>query len=282
MDKEKSRELYDQLREHGRNIAPTLVLSREARTAHLESPWLSELRDFLCRTGAWRNHPIDSVELFAASPAPGVEPAAGVPNVIGPSEPVFTSVGFGAKGVRQGRVEYESGICAELRLPSICDALICGMNLSDRTTAPPCNALDPTGGRAALGRPAAGSCLVLDPLPHQALGDTSEQGPRPAFPVTTALGCYDSFCGRDTCATQNCTSHKCLTNTCGINSCGNQMCVGNEAIAEGFWGNELIANADHPFVRELMAHFGRDDHRRLEDEILRFVGHNMFARFSNE
>jgi hypothetical protein len=281
MDKEKSRELYDQLREHGRTIAPTLVLSREARTAHLESPWLSELRDFLCRTGAWRDHPIDSVELFAASPAPGVEPAAGVPNVIGPSEPVFTSVGFGAKGVRQGRVEYESGICAELRLPSICDALICGMNLSDRRAAPPCNALDPTGGRAALGRPAAGACLVLDP-PAPGSGDTSQQGPRPAFPHNIAATCYDAFCSFNGCGEHNCTSHKCDINTCGIVSCTDQGCSQNNSIAEGFWASALIANVDHPFVRELMAYFGGDDRRRLEDEILRFVGHNMFARFSNE
>ena len=103
-----------------------------------------------------------------------------------------------------------------------------------------------------------------------------------------ASTCYDSFCGGDTCLNENCSSHKCNTNSCDGQACDTHLCGTKTSCSTkaahlgGFWENDLMANSEHPFVKELMNYFGAADYRKLEIDILQFVGRNMFARFSNE
>jgi hypothetical protein len=46
-----------------------------------------------------------------AIPAPGVSTSDPLPAVIGCDEPVFTSLGFGMKGTKDGIAEYAHGVC---------------------------------------------------------------------------------------------------------------------------------------------------------------------------
>jgi trehalose 6-phosphate synthase len=87
--------------------------------------WLRDVRDFLMRSGPWKDHPIDSVETFMAVPAPGVSVENPLPAVIGIDEPIFTSLGFGMEGIKDGVVKYTRGICEVLDVDATCDSHIC-------------------------------------------------------------------------------------------------------------------------------------------------------------
>ena len=78
-------------------VKPTLKLSKKALETPLPGGWLSDVRDFLTRSGKWADHPIRSIEHFVSIPAPGVMVDRDLlPNVIGNiKEPVFISLGFG-------------------------------------------------------------------------------------------------------------------------------------------------------------------------------------------
>jgi hypothetical protein len=106
-------------------VRPTLRLSKAALETPLPEGFLSNIRGFLTRSGSWKGHPTDSVEAFMTIPAPGVSIQNPLPSVIGIDEPVFTSLGFGMEGIKDGVVKYATGICEILNSDSQCDAHIC-------------------------------------------------------------------------------------------------------------------------------------------------------------
>lgn len=235
-----------QVASKGARKAPTLKLSREALEAPLDVDWLQDLRDFLTRSGAWRQHPTSSVELYAAAPAPGVDPSPALPTVIGPAEPVFTSLGFGSSGVRDGHAIYDSGVCEKLAFPASCDTLICVAHEASRASE--------------FGAPEPAGCSNLD------------------LDATRKGACYDSFCGGNTCLNQNCTSMKCSTQKCSEQFCSDHLCGTH---SQKLIARDLAASWDHPFVRELRQYFASEDVDRLEVAILGYVGRNMFDGSTN-
>ena len=60
-----------------------------------------------------------------AIPAPGVSIRDPLPSVIGVDEPVFTSLGFGMEGIKDGVAQYTRGICEIHNNNSQCDTYMC-------------------------------------------------------------------------------------------------------------------------------------------------------------
>lgn len=269
----------------GNYSATELRLSHEARTQPLQSEWLTELRDFLTRSGAWRHHPVATVEIFAATPrvmTPGAR-------VIGTDRPIFTSLGYGVDAVEAGRPHYRQGVCVELQVASVCSDLICVSNTSGSVLGPECLVLgsaetegeEPSGGRATTHGTQdrdrtsvddidnAIRCLALDPVMAE----------------NAAGACYDSFCGGESCLTENCKSLKCSTNNCSTQFCGNFVCgtkgsCGDKNVEFDHLLAELEAYVDHPFVRELQ-HFlstGVGDYEALERGLMDMIAANMFSQ----
>jgi hypothetical protein len=78
-----------------RKVSPTLKLSSEALDTPLPKGFLSDLRDFLTRSGKYEGLSISPVEHFLCYPATGVMIEQPVPRAIGPNEPFFVSMGIG-------------------------------------------------------------------------------------------------------------------------------------------------------------------------------------------
>lgn len=217
-------------------VKPTLCLSKKAMENPLPEGLLSDIRDFLSRSGVWENHPIDSVETFMAIPAPGVRIKKPVPSVIGIDEPVFTSLGFGMEGVKDGVAKYTSGVCETLNGDTHCDSYLCITNVTP----------------AVKGR------------------DPNEISSKPA---ATAATCYDSFCGNNDCFENDCSSQKCGDQWCDVHSCSTHAC-GKQSST--LITSELQENWEHPFVKELAQYFGIDMQDRLATAVKHYVGRNMF------
>ena len=120
-------QLLDQLSlgDLDRPVRPTLRLP----SAALETPlpegveWLGQIREFLTRSGPWEDHTTESAEAFLAVPAPGVSvPKA---SVVGIDTPVFTSLGFGFEGVKDGSATYTTGVCEAHNIPYQCGTFVC-------------------------------------------------------------------------------------------------------------------------------------------------------------
>lgn len=217
-------------------VKPNLRLSKEAMETPLPEGLLSDIRDFLSRSGVWENHPIDSVETFMAIPAPGVSMEKPVPSVIGIDEPVFTSLGFGMEGVKNGVAKYTSGVCETLNGDTHCDNYICVTNVTP---------------------------VVKGRNPNDTNSKLS----------VTAATCFDSFCGINDCFKNDCSSQKCNDHWCDDHSCSEHACGKQSSI---FISSELDDNWEHPFVKELAQYFGIDMQDRLASAVKHYVGRNMF------
>jgi hypothetical protein len=219
-----------------RPARPTLQLSKDALETPLADNWLREVRQLLTRSGAWEGHPIDSAEQFLSIPAPGVTVERPVPSVIGIDEPVFTSSGFGAKGVKRGAVMYDRGVCEQLLADAQCEVHMC--------------------------------------LTHETKDVTGREPYGEDIGAISAAACYDSFCGGNTCHAQNCSSLKCSTQTCYEQFCSSHLCGTHKqkvvllTILQEHW--------DHPFVRELAQYFRLDVSPDLVEAIKSYVGRNMY------
>ena len=172
-------------------LEPGLHLSEKALETPLPPGPLSDLRDFLARRGSWKNHPIDSVEMFMAIPAVGVGIEQPVPSVIGIDKPVFTSLGFGTEGIRDGVVKYTNGVCDRMEAETHCDSYLCITHVSR------------IGGRRT---------------------DS-------ASTELAATTCYDSFCGNNDCFNNTCSSQKCGDHWCDVHSCSDHACGKQSSIA---------------------------------------------------
>ena len=90
-------------------VKPTLKLSKKALETPLPPGWLSNIREFLTRTGKWKGHPVRSIEHFIITPAPGV---IAEPRVVGDiKEPAFASLGFGEIIFKEDQLIFTSNIC---------------------------------------------------------------------------------------------------------------------------------------------------------------------------
>jgi hypothetical protein len=219
-------------------VKPTLRLSKAALETPLPEGFLSNIREFLTRSGSWKGHPTDSVEAFMTIPAPGVSIQNPLPSVIGIDEPVFTSLGFGMEGIKDGVVKYATGICEILNSDSQCDAHICITQAAK---------------------------LVKRRRPQ-----STESG---VLSSAAAKTCYDSFCNVNTCGVNKCKSLRCDFQNCTEQTCTEQKCDSHHSIA---LTSELETDWKHPFVQELARYFGVDMRDDLAAAVMHYVGRNMF------
>jgi hypothetical protein len=193
------------LRRLWKPIEPGLHLSEKALETPLPPGTLCDLRDFLTRRGSWKNHPLDSVETFMAIPAVGVSIEQPVPTVIGIDKPVFTSLGFGMAGIKDGVAEYTNGVCATLAAETHCGDYLCITHVSR------------VQGRNPLSQP--------DDI--------------------AAATCYDTFCGNNDCFNNTCSSQKCSSHWCDVHSCSDHACGKQTSIAistqlEDHWDHPFV------------------------------------------
>ena len=217
-------------------VRPTLHLSKEALETPLPEGLLRDIRDFLTRSGPWKDHPVDSVEVFMAIPAPGVSVQNPLPSVVGIDKPVFTSLGFGMEGITDGVARYTTGVCEVLNNDANCDTLIC----ITQTT-------QPVTGRVPM------------------MKDDSE---------VISAACYDNYCGQNDCFTDNCSSQKCGGQSCRDHFCADHFC-GTKKSRVAF-SSELETHWQHPFVQELGRYFRIDMLDDLAAAVKQYVGRNMF------
>lgn len=172
-------------------VKPTLHLSKAALETPLPEGFLRNIRDFLTRSGPWKGHPIDSVEAFMVIPAPGVSIQNPLPSVIGIDEPVFTSLGFGMEGIKDGVVKYTRGICETHNSDAQCDAYMC---ITQAT---------------------------------KSVKRRRSQSAESEVPAT----CYDNHCTEHICGTNSCSSQRCDTQTCIFLDCKIHSCPIQNSIA---------------------------------------------------
>ncbi len=172
-------------------VKPTLRLSKAALETPLPNGFLHDIRDFLTRRGHWKGHTIDSAELFMAIPAPGVSTQDPLPAVIGFDEPVFTSLGFGMEGVKDGVVKYSKGICEIHDSDAQCNTYMC----ITQVTKP---------------------------------GVTPRQSAELSVVAET---CYASHCKNNMCGTNSCSSQLCSTQRCIFHDCSDHLCSEQNSVA---------------------------------------------------
>jgi len=185
-------------------VKPTLRLSKAALETPLPEGILRDIRDFLTRSGRWKGHPIDSVEAFMAIPAPGVSIQNPLPSVIGFDEPVFTSLGFGMAGIKDGVVKYSSGICEIHDSYSQCDTYMC---ITQAT------------------KPVVMRRLSAEPVDPQ---------------TCYASHCKTNNCGINSCSSQLCSTQKCILHDCTTHQCSEQSSLAFTSELETHWNHPFV------------------------------------------
>ena len=94
-----------------RPVKATLKLSPEALNTPLPPGWLNNIREFLTRTGKWKEHPIHSIEHVIITPAPGVVDE--IPR------PVIITPGFGEINFKPDLWECPKNVCPALDLTGL-------------------------------------------------------------------------------------------------------------------------------------------------------------------
>ncbi len=226
-------------------VRPSLHLSKKALETPLPKGLLSDIRDFLTRSGPWKDHPIDSVEVFMAIPAPGVSIQTPLPSVVGFDEPVFTSLGFGMEGITDGVTSYTTGVCEVLKNDASCDTLICITQTTQKGT--------------------------------RLVPSDDDQG------LISLKTCYDSHCKKNVCLDNDCKSQKCSAQTCGTHDCTDHLCgtqnscgIVEDKATRFSIVSEFEEHWQHPFVQELNRYFGIDNLDDLAAATKEYIGRNMY------
>ena len=185
-------------------VQPTLKLSKAALETPLPAGFLHEIRDFLTRRGRWKGHSIDSVEAFMAIPALGVSTRDPLPAVIGIDEPVFTSIGFGGKGVKEGVAEYTKGICEVQESDARCDTYLC---------------ITQAGKRVA---------------PHRQAAESID--------IETCYWsyCKANSCGIQSCSSQSCGTQSCIMHSCTTHFCSEQTALAFTTELDANWNHPFV------------------------------------------
>jgi hypothetical protein len=185
-------------------VKPTLRLSKDALETPLPEGTVRDIRDFLTRSGPWKGHPIDSVEAFMAIPAPGVSIQNPVPAVIGIDEPVFTSLGFGMEGIKDGVVKYTRGICETHNSGAQCETYMCMTQVAkSRVTR-----------RQNTEAPDIGTCFDSH--------------------------CKSNMCGINSCSSQLCSTQRCIFHDCSTHQCSEQTSLGFTSELETHWDHPFV------------------------------------------
>jgi hypothetical protein len=187
-----------------KQVKPTLHLSKAALETPLPKGLLHDIRDFLTRSGRWKGHTLDSAEVFMAIPAPGVNTQDPLPEVIGPDEPVFTSLGFGMEGIKHGVVEYSRGICEIHDSDSRCDTYMCITQTSKQVVKP-------------------------------------RQSAETVNPQTCySSHCKENSCGINSCSSQLCSTQSCILHDCSTHMCSEQTSVAFTSELEIHWHHPFV------------------------------------------
>jgi hypothetical protein len=186
------------------HVKPTLRLSKAALETPLPEGAVRDFRDFLTRSGRWKGHPVDSVEAFMAIPAPGVSIQNPVPSVIGIDEPVFTSLGFGMEGIKDGVAKYTRGICETHNSDAQCETYMCMTQATKiRVTR-----------RQSAEAAEAGTCW--------------------------ASHCKSNMCGTNSCTSQLCSIQTCIFLSCSTHQCTEQSDVAFPSELETHWNHPFV------------------------------------------
>ena len=125
---ESKRDLIKALKVRGirRKVSPNLKLSSEALKNPLPKGLLSELRDFLTRSGEYADFSINPIEHFICYPGTRVKLEEPVPKVIGPNEPFFISLGIGELSFLDGSISCMRHAVQVFDVESIVEKFSCG------------------------------------------------------------------------------------------------------------------------------------------------------------
>jgi hypothetical protein len=196
--------LLSKIRYWRKPVKPTLHLSKAALETPLPAGFLHDIRDFLTRRGHWKGHTIDSIETFIAMPALGVSTRDPLPAVIGLDEPVFTSVGFGMREVKDGVAEYTRGICEIQDSDARCGTYLC---------------ITQAGKRVAPKRHATES-----------------------IDIETCYWtyCKANSCGINSCSSQSCGTQSCIMHDCSNHACSEQNAIAFTSELDTNWNHPFV------------------------------------------